>query len=350
MTSFDTAVVIGRFQPFHKGHATLLNTALSRAHRVVVVLGSAHRARDAKNPFTWEERAAMIGLTLNEAERARVSYLPVRDLYDDKRWQTAVSAGIAERSDGTQEKIALVGFNKDASSYYLGLFPDWEYIAAPREHEVDATDLRRVMFEGEDEDATSALLAGLTHPKIHHYLRGWLRQSFVAGLRAEHASIVRYKRAWKSAPFEPIFVTVDAVVKAAGHVLLVQRGGDMGKGLWALPGGFLEPRERLLQAVIRELREETGLATLTVTLEAALKDVAVFDHPDRSQRGRTITHAHFFDLGNTRLPEVAGADDAALAQWVPIEALGGMEEQIFEDHFTVLDRFLEIRSVGALMA
>jgi bifunctional NMN adenylyltransferase/nudix hydrolase len=340
MKNFDTAVVIGRFQPFHKGHSTLLKLALERAARVVVVLGSAHRARDAKNPFTWEERAAMIGLSLHEMDRERVSYLPVRDLYDDRRWQAAVSLGITEQTADKAGRIALVGFNKNASSYYLGLFPAWEFIAAPREHAIDATDLRRVMFEGEDADATDALLAGLTHPKVHHYLRSWLHLGFVAGLREEHASIARYKRAWKNAPYEPIFVTVDALVKVGRHVLLVQRGGEMGKGLWALPGGFLEPRERLLQSAIRELREETGLGILSMTLEGAFKEVVVFDHPDRSQRGRTITHAHFFDLGDTRLPEVCGADDATLAQWIPIESIANMEEQIFEDHYMVLARFL----------
>ncbi|WP_110949231.1 bifunctional nicotinamide-nucleotide adenylyltransferase/Nudix hydroxylase [Pseudomonas bohemica] len=342
MNNFDIAVVIGRFQPFHRGHATLLKLALERAARVVVVLGSAHRARDAKNPFTWEERAAMIDLSLHEMDRERVSYLPVRDLYDDRRWQATVSQGISQRLTDKAVRVALVGFNKDASSYYLGLFPSWEFIAAPREHEIDASDLRRVMFEGEDVDATDALLAGLTHPKVHHYLRGWLLQSFVAGLRAEHISIARYKRAWKSAPYEPIFVTVDAVVKVGKHVLLVQRKGEMGKGLWALPGGFLEPRERLLQSAIRELREETGLGILSVTLEGAFKDTMVFDHPDRSQRGRTITHAHFFDLGSARLPEVCGADDATLAQWILIESIPSMEEQMFEDHYMVLARFLNL--------
>ena len=56
-----------------------------------------------------------------------------------------------------------------------------------------------------------------------------------------------YKARWRTAPYAPIFCTVDALVQTGGHVLLVRRGGYPGKGLWALPGGFLEPRERLLQ-------------------------------------------------------------------------------------------------------
>ena len=55
-------------------------------------------------------------------------------------------------------------------------------------------------------------------------------------------------------------VGVGAIVfDGAGRVLLVERGRPPGAGLWSIPGGRLEPRETLAQAVAREVREETGL-------------------------------------------------------------------------------------------
>ena len=335
--SFDVAVLIGRFQPFHNGHAALLARALAVAPQVVVVLGSAHAARNAKNPFTWEERAAMIGASLDPATRDRLCCVPLRDYYDDRRWGAAAVAAVKAHC-APAARIALVGHLKDASSHYLQRFPDWDFVAAPPYGEIDATAVRQIYFESVDWPATEALLAGLLPPAILHYLAGWRHLPQFAQLRQEHLAIVDNRRVWGSGPF----VTVDAVVTAADHVLLVERGQAPGKGLWALPGGFLEARERVLQGAIRELREETGLALLDSTLEGALTAVTVFDHPDRSLRGRTITHAHRFDLGQCRLPEVAGADDAAQARWVPIAELAAMEGRFFEDHFNILDHFLHL--------
>lgn len=338
-STFDLAVVIGRFQPFHNGHGALLAAALETAPQVTVVLGSSLQARNAKNPFTWEERASMIAATLEPQARERVRFVPVRDCYDDRRWGEAVMAAVAPAG-----RVALVGYLKDASSHYLNRFPGWDFVAAPRFGDIDATSVRQIYFEGEEWAATGALLGGLVPKEIVHYLKGWARLPHFARLREEQLALEENRRVWGSGPF----VTTDAVVTAAGHVLLVERGRAPGKGLWALPGGFLEPRERLMQCAIRELREETCLALLDSTLEGALKAVAVFDHPDRSLRGRTITHAHWFDLGPCRLPEVRGADDAARAEWVPVGRLPEMESRFFDDHFTILDRFLSMGGPGFL--
>ncbi|MDR0777296.1 MAG: bifunctional nicotinamide-nucleotide adenylyltransferase/Nudix hydroxylase [Azonexus sp.] len=334
---FDIAVLIGRFQPFHNAHAALLVQALESADRVIVILGSAHAARSAKNPFTWEERAAMMTTALNEVTQARVSFQPIRDYYDDRRWGDAVTAAVQKQTK-RGARVALVGYLKDASSHYLQRFPGWAFVATPQFGEIDATALRQIYFESEDWAATQALLSGLAPASVVHYLKGWARLPCYTQLRGEHLSIEENKKIWGVGPF----ITVDAVVTASEHVLLVERGRSPGKGLWAVPGGFLEPRERVLQGAIRELREETGFALLPSSLEGALKAAVVFDHPDRSLRGRTITHAHWFDLGSCRLPEVMGADDAAQAKWVPIAELAGMESQFFEDHFNMLDHFLHL--------
>lgn len=329
----DLAVLIGRFQPFHNGHAALLARALDCAPQVAVVLGSAFHGRSAKNPFTWQERAAMIRATLDDDARARVRFVPVRDYYDDVRWREAVLREV--RAQAALRRAVLVGFHKDASSDYLRHFPDWPLIEIERQDEFDATCVRRIWLEGGHPAATAALLEGLVPAAVAHYLQGWSCLPAFAALREEHHAIEESKRNWGNGPF----VTVDAVVRCTGQVLLVRRGRHPGKGRWALPGGFLDGRERLLRGAIRELREETGLSTPDAELVSALVGVAVFDHPDRSQRGRTITHAHCFALDQPSPPPVCGADDAAEARWFALDAVAALEDELFEDHFNILDHF-----------
>lgn len=338
---FDVAVMIGRFQPFHKGHQALLKLALETASRVIVVLGSSHQARNAKNPFTWEERMAMIAGTLAETTTGRISFAPVRDYYDDQLWSKAVNEVVSAGCNEKEKRVALVGFQKDASSYYLTLFSGWSFVESPQYEKIDATSVRQIYFEGIVPESTHALLSELVPAPIVAYLNGWVRLPYFAQMQKEHLAIENGKQKWGVGPF----ITVDAVVTVSNHVLLVRRGGLLGNGLWAIPGGFLEPRERLLQGAIRELREETGLSMLNSSMEQSLKAVAVFDHADRSLRGRTITHAHWFDFGESRLPAVAGADDAIEAQWFPITDLPEIEENFFEDHYSILRHFLLINEI-----
>ncbi|QAU32819.1 bifunctional nicotinamide-nucleotide adenylyltransferase/Nudix hydroxylase [Janthinobacterium sp. 17J80-10] len=340
----DLAVLIGRFQPFHNGHAFLLRRALDTAPRVAVVLGSSHRAKNAKNPFTWRERAAMIAATLSEQERARVAFIPLRDYYDDARWSAALRRAVeGQAGQGAQgARIALVGHFKDDSSYYLNHFPQWRLVAAENAGGIDATTIRAILYDAASPAQALATLDSLVPSTVRANLQSWMASPDYVALAEEHRLVANYKKAWAAAPYAPIFSTVDAVVTAANHVLLIRRGGFPGKGQWALPGGFVEPRERLLKSALRELTEETCLALDASILLAALRDVKVFDHPDRSQRGRTITHAHYFALQGAALPTVQAGDDAAHVRWMPIAQLAAMEEEFFEDHFHILDTFLHL--------
>ena len=357
------AVYVGRFQPFHNGHLALLQQALALAPLCIVVIGSAHQARTPKNPFTWQERAQMIGQALPTADRARVRFLPTRDLYDMPRWTAAVRHGVAgllaaelgAEMNGTEmggaappPHITLVGHFKDASSEYLRHFPGWAVHSVPRVPAADATQLRNLLFAGNNAtpqtlQPTLDALATQVPPATLHFLQAWLQQPHFARLQVEWRMLDEYHAAWAHTPYPVVLVTVDAVVRCAGHVLLIRRAHAPGVGLLAVPGGFIEQRETTFQSCLRELQEETHLAVPEDALRRSLKANAVFDHPDRSQRGRTITHTFYFDLGDLGdgpLPSVQADDDAQSVAWVPVQDLPALEDQFHDDHFHMLDHFL----------
>ncbi len=341
---FDYLVYIGRFQPFHNGHLAVLLRALAQANTVVVVLGSGCRARNIKNPFSDGEREQMIIASVRDVcaqDAARVAFRAVRDYYDNARWVAAVKRAVGEVTLQQDARLGIIGHVKDDSSYYLHEFPEWRLVQQDNHAGLCATDLRRSVF-APDGDAAWNVSAAAVPQAVLRFLQEFRQRPAFADLANEFAAIEQYRASWASAPYPPIFVTVDAVVRCAEHVLLVRRGAHPGRGQWALPGGFLETSETLQEGAIRELREETGLAIDPEALRRAIAGWATFDHPNRSVRGRVISHAFFFDLVGDERPDVAGGDDAAEARWFPISSLCGMETILFEDHLCIMDRFLKL--------
>jgi bifunctional NMN adenylyltransferase/nudix hydrolase len=341
-SQFDYLVFIGRFEPFHRGHFSVVERALKVAKQVIVLIGSANKPRTIRNPWTAAEREVMIRAAF-DSDSPRLLIRPLRDhLYNDALWIKDVQQLVADAT-GSQDsslRIGLIGCNKDYSSYYLKMFPQWTLVNAVNCAGISASELRDYLFSGAGDPGKDLLIkAGVPDP-VFAMLKGFRDGPQFARLADEYRFIKDYKEGWASAPYEPTFVTVDAVLVHSGHVLLIRRGTEPGRGLWAFPGGFVEPKETLQSAVVRELREETRLDLPTAALNAAIKAREVFDHPERSLRGRTITHAFFFEFPVGELPPVMGSDDAEHAQWIPIGAAMEMAEHFVEDHFHILEHFI----------
>lgn len=344
---YDYLVFIGRFEPFHNGHAAVARHALTRAKKLIFLVGSADTPRTIKNPWSVGERAVMIQSALAQAAD-RLIIRPLRDhLYNESQWIATVQRTVAEaiKADGAtaDARIGLIGKDKDASSYYLQEFPQWDLVDVKHTETLSATELRRYLYEANHVDTHGGLMlirANVPGP-VFDMLDAFRRNSPAFNqLVAEHKFIENYRSAWRDAPYPPTFVTTDAVVVHSGHVLLVRRRAEPGKGLWALPGGFVGQDEAIQEACLRELREETRLRIPPPVLKGSIKGCHVFDHPERSLRGRTITHAFHFDFPAGDLPEVRGGDDADKARWIPVSEALDMGPQLFEDHLHILEFFL----------
>lgn len=339
---FDFLVFIGRFQPFHHGHLEVIKTALDQADRVIVLVGSSNQPRTEKNPFNFDERRLMIYHAVEDISEDladRVEVYPLQDQkYNDTVWaeqvqtrvdHTVVSIGLKRDT----ARVGLIGHSKDESSYYLKMFPQWEVIEHEMNEQINATDLRKLMFEGK----STRFLSGVVPEGAMCHVEQFLKSPEYDVVKREYDMIKKYKKAWEAAPYAPTFVTVDAVVIQSGHVCLIQRKAAPGEGLWAVPGGFLDQGEYIQQGVIRELREETKMKVPDPVLIGNIKEWKVFDRPDRSARGRTITHAALIVLPPGPLPKIKGSDDAKDAKWVPLAEV--REDMMFEDHFHMVQYF-----------
>lgn len=326
---YDLAVFVGRFQPFHNGHKRVIDEALKRATRVLVIIGSSMEPRSIRNPFTFFDRVDMIREAYSEPERSRILFeCNQNNLYNDNAWIESIQECVEWRKFDAKT-IALIGHARDNTSFYLKLFPQWDNIEVDDYDGVNSTDIREAMF------SSSPIYSVSVPPTTWKFLTQFAITDEFHNLKEEYDFVQSYKKQWASSPYPPTFVTVDACVVQSGHVLLVKRKERPGKGLWALPGGFLNQGEKILDAVLRELREETKIKVPTPVLKGNIVTSKVFDDPNRSSRGRTITHAYLIHLPpDTKLPLVKGADDAEKAKWVPLADLE--REMFFEDHFCMI--------------
>lgn len=112
--------------------------------------------------------------------------------------------------------------------------------------------------------------------------------------------------------FQSPNVTVDGVLFTDNSVLLVKRKNPPFQGMWALPGGFVEYGETTERAVIREVREETGLITSISSL------LGVYSDPSRDPRGHTISVVYLIKRENG---DLSGGDDAEDAVFHPLNRL-----------------------------
>lgn len=342
---FDCLVFIGRFQPPHLGHVAVIREALKQARQVIVLVGSAWQARSLRNPWQFTERQNMLISSFDDEENTRLEITPLLDaLYNDDVWVRDVQRRVRDLTvpeNGKLPRIGLIGASRGQSSYYLSLFPQWESVSVPVVEGISASQIRERLFRSQ-ESSSDYLSTGAFHdlpPGVIESVSHFCHEDAYQRLIEEQQLLDQYRQAWAHAPYPPIFVTVNAVVVQSGHILLVRRTAAPGKGLYALPGGFINSHERLLDACLRELRERIRLKVPEPVLKGSLRGQRLFDEPHRSWRGRTLAEAFYFALRpDQQLPRLKPVKGGDHARWV---ALADLEpDTLFEDHFFIIQNFL----------
>jgi nicotinamide-nucleotide adenylyltransferase len=138
-------LIVGRFQPLHKGHLAAIREALGKCDDLIVVIGSAEDSHTERNPFTAGERFQMLISSLTPKERSRVFIVPIRDLNRFSLWASHVQSQLPpfdvvfSNSDLTRSLFAKAGYDVRLTKAY-------------NPEEFSATEIRRRIVSGEKWD------------------------------------------------------------------------------------------------------------------------------------------------------------------------------------------------------
>lgn len=343
-----------------------------------MIVGSAKMPRTIKNPWTAEERAEVIKRWYDEqvAKDPSLGKLHIRTSrdypYSNELWLAQTQAIIAEVVStlplwgDLNEPIHIMGAKRDESGFYLDMFPEPTYKLDLVEEDqqvskfLTATWCREIYlgrsFNGTplDDKAYDLMMRAFVPETTLAFLNEFQARTDTyldTGLTpfnylAEEHRITTERRAEIQGKYPPVSLTADAVVIQSGHVLLIRRRSSPGRGLWALPGGYVGSKEWTVEASFRELLEESSIKASPTAIKGSIVDDHWFEHPDRSNINRVITHAFCYKLpdnkvaGRTTLSKVKGTDDADKAAWFPLSVALAMSDVLFDDHHAILEHFI----------
>jgi bifunctional NMN adenylyltransferase/nudix hydrolase len=153
------------------------------------------------------------------------------------------------------------------------------------------------------------------------------------------------------------FMCGDVILECSGHILLIKRARAPGRNTWALPGGFKNTYETLLDAAIRELIEETNIRIVEKVLRGSIVSTQLFDSPSRClgiPRVSLAVHIKIALDKDGSLPRAngkfqgEGGGEVVDVQWIPMTDIMN-DIDMFDDHKDIISKMCGIMPVPAYL-
>lgn len=324
------ALVIGRFQPLHAGHISLIRKAAESADKVLVLIGSANKLTDFKNPFTDDDRLKMLEQEFSDVDNIIIQ--TVKDYDSDDEWiQEVTSRALNIEEDPTN--VALFCNPKDEEWYRRNfLFP----VETVDSVAISATEVRTAWYEDNlwtVEEHLSAHVLSMLNDNTD-----FLRLQDEYDVTTHMKELKTQGHPFRN-PMEPVSF---AVIMQNGKVLLGKRGGARGRGQWGLCGGFVQNTESTLEASMRETLEEVGLdlSTLCKQGQAVCFAQAVSENLD-DLGVRTLGVNYLFVLKPDLEVKLTPDGKETLGTiWIPYEHICNDDLPLFYNHNQIVRQLL----------
>jgi bifunctional NMN adenylyltransferase/nudix hydrolase len=316
---YAASVYIGRFQPFHNGHLNSIISALQKSHRLILVLGGAYLSPSIRGPWSVEERIQMIQSCLTKQQLNRIDFIYVRDrLYCEQLWIQNVKGEVAKLID-SHLPIAIIGHEKDSSSYYLKVFPQWVFLETGNFKGINATDIRKSYFLSENLKSA--------YDKMPKPISNWLKN-------------YRKKMAFKIIKEKYIYIQKMKLNKKLNLNSEVSNVFILRKNLFSMPEiedfNQFDPQNSILNEII--------FKNFNNKLNFKLLNQRIFDYSDRYPIGMQKSNTFYFQLNHENLPTVLPGKNSEHVEWTLLDDIHLLENQIYADHFQIMKWFLNFTS------
>lgn len=330
---FVASVFIGRFQPFHNGHLRSVKLALKQSEKLIIILGGYRLSPSLRAPWSAEERMNMIKSCLSPSQLRRVQFVHVRDrLYCEEVWIDNVK-GEVSKITGNKEPVAIIGHEKDSSSYYLKVFSQWKFLETGNYEGINATDIRKIFFLSNSLESIYEKI-----PKqVAVCLKTYRKSIHFKNLRTKFLYVNNFLKNKKNIfPYE----ICNSIIFCCGYVLFVRSKDPLRKGLFSLPEAKPNDKEDHKKCSIRGILEEANISISIEKIEKGFQENRVFNYSERFPIGKQISYAYFFKLNENFLPEVSQGKGEESVEWILLDDVYLLEDQIYSDHFQMIRWFL----------
>ncbi|WGL60243.1 adenylyltransferase/cytidyltransferase family protein [Pigmentibacter sp. JX0631] len=325
---YEFSVYIGRFQPFHLGHLQSIKFALKYSKKLIIILGGAYSSPSPRGPWNITQRIEMIRSCLTTLEKKKVFFVGIRDrLYCEEKWIQNVQGEVFKITN-SESNIAIIGHQKDSSSYYLKIFPQWKFLETGNFKQINATDIRKIYFLKKDLPRIKELV-----PKsILNYLTKYSKSDDYNFLKNKFKYIEKNKDSFFNENVTNVLIFCNQ------YILLLKSKETLKEGLYSLPEAnnfnkdFESNALEYLQYEVRINIDKEYFSKSYVSSE-------FFNYSDRFPLGKQISKTYLFILKSDNLPVISKARNSSEVIWILLDDLSFLENKMYSDHYQIIQKF-----------